>query len=205
MFARTMYALSILDNPCEGDRLTVTLGTAVASPQNYASGASAMVITWDAVTYTSDPAGSPCALTYAATTSDGVIEPAVVVDNTARTLTVSSSDATLVNTDEYTYVVNVLTPSGATVSGASQNINIVVGASLCDPPTTTTVTTTAAQSFTVGQSADLTFTWTAWTALASDASSCTLGYAVTVPAAIAAAVTCTAATRTCVVATATAT
>jgi len=105
----------------------------------------------------------------------------------------------------HTYVVNVLTPSGATVSGASQDINIYVGPGVCDPPTTTTVTTTAAQSFTVGQSADLTFTWTAWTAVGSDASDCTLGYAVTVPTAIMAAVTCTAATRTCVVATATAT
>jgi len=84
----------------------------------------------------------------------------------------------------YTYVVNVLTPSGATIPGASQNINIVIGASVCDPPTSTTVTTTAAQSFTVGQSADLTFTWTAWTSVGSDGGSCYLGYAVTIPAAI---------------------
>jgi len=199
--AAATFSLTIVANPCEAPKITVTAST--VADQTYTLGATGLVITWPVFTYVTDPVADPvtvCAITYAATTATSAVAPAVTVDNTARTLTVSTSTASMVSATNWVYTVAVKTPSGATVSGITATINILISANAaCEPPATTTTVATTAQSFTIGAtSSDLVFLWSAWTyTTAPTGSACTLGYAATVPTALSAALACVASTRTC--------
>jgi len=195
------YTVTITNGPCSTtSAITVTVAGAV-SPQTYVLGAAATTIAYPTFTAHGSDGQTVCPLTYVAAPVVA-IAAGVTIDNTAKTLVVSTGTVTFVSATAYSYVISVTGPDGTAVSTPTSTISLTISEpAVCLPPATVTATanTPAAHSFIVGSTTNLSITWARWTyTTAPLGTSCSLGYAAPVPTALTAAMVCTASTRTCV-------
>jgi len=154
---------------------------------SYQLGATARTFTYDAWTYTTSD-GSTCNLSYVATlpsTPTGLSK-----DDSARSFTIYS--ATAADAGSYTISVAAVTPQGTTITTGTLAYPLKVRTT-CDPPASWTPPTTTEQIVPI-QATATTFVIGAFTS--SSPSGCTFTYALDIPAALSAAVTFAAATRT---------